>query len=192
MSDPAITLRSALPGACFQGRTSVAEMGLRGMLTLRGDLASPAVAQAVKAAVGLDIPPQRRIILKGDSAVGWMSPDELLLMMPHDMAQAAAGAARKALAQSHALVADVSDARCVFRLVGAEAPEVLARLAPVDMSGLAADELRRTRLAQVPAAFWRSGADSFDLVAFRSVAAYVFDLLQSAAASSTVGYLTER
>ena len=40
---------------------------------------------------------------------------------------------------------------------------------------------RRTRLAQVPAALWMTEDDSFQIICFRSVAQYVFDLLCVAA-----------
>ena len=69
----------------------------------------------------------------------------------------------------------------VFTLAGAGAREVVAKLSPVDMQALKIGEIRRTRLAQVPAAFWMSGDEEITLVAFRSVAQYVFDLLKTAA-----------
>ena len=41
--------------------------------------------------------------------------------------------------------------------------------------------IRRTRIAQVAGAFWRSGPEEFTLVTFRSVAAYVMALLETSA-----------
>jgi sarcosine oxidase subunit gamma len=41
---------SALSGAEFKGFASVTETGLRGMITVRGDLASKAMTAAIKAA----------------------------------------------------------------------------------------------------------------------------------------------
>ncbi|MGC1503573.1 MAG: sarcosine oxidase subunit gamma, partial [Sulfitobacter sp.] len=40
---------------------------------------------------------------------------------------------------------------------------------------------RRTRLAQVPAAFWMPDAETVQIICFRSVAQYVFDVLNVAA-----------
>ena len=49
--------------------------------------------------------------------------------------------------------------------------------------------MRRTRLAQVPAAIWLSETDEISVIAFRSVARYVFDILAlSADDSGRVGY----
>ena len=74
----------------------------------------------------------------------------------------------------------VSDARAVFRIEGDKADQVIRKLSPVDLDRLEPGELRRTRAAQVAAAFWRQG-DGFTLVCFRSVAAYVMGLLSHSA-----------
>jgi len=177
MSEPV----SALGGAVFDGFVKVEEAGLQGMITLRGDLASAAVKRAVRAVAGTGVPDRREVLLKGDRGAAWMSPDELLLLGPYGHAEAGVAAAGKALGKAHALAVNVSDARAVFRLTGPGAREVLAKLAPVDMAGFAPGEIRRTRLAQVPVAFWISGPEEFTVVAFRSVATYVFDLLKTAA-----------
>lgn len=178
---------SALQGVSAAGYVQVQEAGLQGMLTLRADLSLAKVAKALKAAVGVEMPDQRAINVKDARGAAWMSPDELLLMMPHSEAEATAEKLRKALGATHSLVVNVSDARVVFTLTGtgagAGAREVVAKLAPVDMQALPAGEIRRSRLAQVPAAFWVSGADEITLVAFRSVATYVFDVLRTAAKS---------
>ncbi len=185
-------LVSALAGATFQGIARVIEQGPRGMLTLRCDLAAQAVAKAVKSATGLGVPSAREIFLKGAAGVAWMSPDELLVLLPHGEATAAAAVMSDALKGEHALVAEVSDARAVFRIKGPHARDVLAKLAPVDLhpDRFRAGMIRRTHLAQVPAAFWMVGKDDFEIVAFRSVAQYVFDLLSTAAVEgSEVGAL---
>lgn len=174
---------SALQGVSATGYVQVQEMGLQGMLSFRADLSLAKVAKAIQAAVGVEMPGQRAINMKQGRGAAWMSPDELLLLMPHAEAEATADKLRRALGKTHALVANVSDARVVITLTGAGAREVVAKLAPVDMQALALGEIRRSRLAQVPAAFWISGTDEITLVAFRSVATYVFDLLTNAAKS---------
>jgi sarcosine oxidase subunit gamma len=85
-----------------------------------------------------------------------------------------------ALKGQHHLAVNVSDARAVFRIEGAKADQVLRKLCPVDMDRLEAGELRRTRAAQVAAAFWQDEA-GFTLVCFRSVAGYVMGLLSASA-----------
>ncbi len=180
---------SALQGVSYCGYVEVREIGLQGMITLRGDLAAEKLGKAVKTAAGVDVPAARSIVMKGDKGAAWMSPDELLLMLPYGDAEATVSKLQKTLGKTHSLVVNVSDARVVFTLTGTAVREVVAKLSPVDMMALKTGEIRRTRLAQVPAAFWISGADEITLVAFRSVAQYVFDLLKTAAMpGGEVGY----
>lgn len=182
---------SALAGAAAVGAVAVTETGLRGMVTLRGDLSSEAVKAAVKAAVGLDVPDRRRIALDGEAGVAWMSPDELLLMVPYAQAEGLATGLSKALEGTHHLAVNVSDARAVFRIDGAGAREVLAKGAPVDLSpgAFGPGEIRRTRLGTLAAAFWMTGEDAFELVCFRSVAAHVFAWLETASQEDSLpGY----
>lgn len=171
MSDPV----SALGGASFQGFATIREIGPMGMVTMRAK-GLKSLDKAIKAAVGVKTPAQRRIEVKGDHACAWMSPDEYLLLMPYAEVPKALAALSKALAGEHHLAVDVSDARAVFRIEGDKADQVLRKLAPVDFDHLAPGEVRRTRTAQVAAAMWWDG-DGYTLVCFRSVAAYVMGLL---------------
>lgn len=171
---------SALGGRVYDGFARVAEAGLQGMITLRADLSGKALVRALKP-LGLKPPAPRRIVTAGHHAALWMSPDELLLLVPYADAATTAAALQAALASEHALVADVSDARALFTISGAGAAQVLAKLCPVDLALLADAEVRRTRAAQVAAAFWRSGPDSFSLISFRSVAGYVMGILEHSA-----------
>ena len=182
MSDAA----SALAGASFDGLVRVADAGLMGMVTLRGDLDAAAIRDAVQQVSGCDMPGQRGITAAGDRAVAWMAPDEVLMIGPHDAADADCDALARALDGVHHLAVNVSDARAVFALDGDDAAlrEVLAKLAPVDMApdAFGPGDFRRTRLAQVPGAFWMPQAGAARVICFRSVARYMFDLLSTAAA----------
>jgi sarcosine oxidase, subunit gamma len=169
---------SALQGVSSTGFVTVADVGLSGMISVRADLASASLAAAVRDVTGTDMPAQRRMLHNGDRSVAWMSPDELLILLPYPEAPAVAAALADGLAGDHALVADVSDARAVFRINGAKADDVLRKLSPADTYALAPDEIRRTRIAQVAGAFWRSGPEEITLVTFRSVAQYVMDVLE--------------
>ncbi len=176
MSDPV----SALQGQTYDGFARITEAGLHGMITLRADLASKKLAKALKTQ-GFALPEPRRVMASGDRSALWMSPDELLLILPYDQAAPTVAALEGALAGEFVLVADVSDARALFRISGARAPEVLAKLCPVDFARLAPDEVRRTRAAQVAAALWCSAPDEFSLISFRSVAGYVMGVLEHSA-----------
>jgi sarcosine oxidase, subunit gamma len=178
MSNPV----SALNGQSYDGFAQITEIGPMGMITLRCDLAEKPVAAALKK-LGLSVPAPRRIAKAGARSVGWMSPDELLLILPYTEVAATLETLNKALAKIHFLAVDVSDARAVFRIEGDKANQVLAKLCPVDLAKLEPNELRRTRAAQVAAAFWAEDG-GYTLVSFRSVAGYVMGLLT---VSSTKG-----
>ncbi len=81
------------------------------------------------------------------------------------------------------MAVNVSDARAVFLIEGQGAREVLAKGAPVDMSSgvFGKREIRRTRIGQLAAAFWTLDGETFEVVCFRSVGAFMFDWLSNAA-----------
>lgn len=187
MSDMTHTPNSPLDGAVYDGFARICEVGPLGMITLRARHDMAALPAALQAAVGLAMPEPRRMVMQGGKGVGWMSPDEWLLILPYAEVATALAAIETALKDQHFLAVDVSDARAVFRILGPQAAQVLMKLCPVDLANLAPGELRRTRAAQVAAAFWREG-DGFTLVAFRSVADYVMQLLRhSAQPGSEIG-----
>lgn len=172
-----------LNGARFEGLATIADAGLTGMITLRGDLSSKEVKAAVKKAVGLGLPAQRQALSGQGTAVLWMSPDELLLICAHDRVAETLATLEEALRGQHFLAVNVSDARARLRVEGAGARETLAKLCPVDLSpeAFTPGMVRRTRLAQIPAAFWLDDSGAFHLICFRSVADYAFGVLRDAA-----------
>ncbi|MCB1409331.1 MAG: sarcosine oxidase subunit gamma [Rhodobacter sp.] len=172
---------SALAGVRASGMVDLADAGLQGMITLRGDLSSATLAEAVRSATGADVPARRRVATGSTGQALWMSPDELLLIVPYAQVGATVAALETALADEFAMAANVSDARAMVAITGAQARDVLAKLCPVDFSDFAVGELRRTRAAQVAAAIWREGEDDWRLVCFRSVAGYVWGALATVA-----------
>lgn len=172
---------SALQGAQSDGSVVVTEGGLRGMVTLKADL--KAAVKAVKSVTGQAMPKARRIVV-GAMSVAWMAPDEVLILCDHADADRVVAELSEALGKAHHLAVNVSDARAVFVLDGAGVRDVLGKLTPADLSALAPMEVRRSRMAQIPAAFWIEG-DTATVICFRSVAQYAFDLLSNAAKSGS-------
>ncbi len=184
---------SALNHAQFTGFAEVEECGLQGMITLRGDLTSKPLIAGARTAGGRDgrdgkMPKmgmaEVAISVADRNGVCWMSPDEVLVLCPYDKVEAQLMALTTKLGKTHALAVNVSDARAMFRVSGGTAArEVLAKLCPVDMSpgAFKPGMFRRTRMAQVAAAFWMDDSEDIYIICFRSVAQYVFDLLKIAA-----------
>lgn len=192
MSEPV----SALNGRSASGAAIVTELGLRGMITIRGDLSHVDVKNAVTGVTGVDFPGQRGVNSVGERGAAWMSPDEILILVPHAEAETVVATLTAALAGHHALVVNVSDARAMFRISGPGAREVIAKGAPVDMdpAHFAPGTIRRSRLGQIAAAFWVNGDDgSIDVICFRSVAQFVFDWLAMAAREGSLpGYFPDQ
>ncbi len=154
-----------------------------GMVTLRCDLTSAALASALPEETGCPLPDPRRIVFSGEIGVAWMASDELMIFCPQEQAPCLAERLNAALAGEHALVLDVSDARAVFRIEGEAAREVIAKGAPVDLAATAfgPGDFRRTRLGQIAAAIWMPQEDRIDLMCFRSVGDHVAQWIETAA-----------
>ena len=179
MSEPI----SPLAGRGFDGYVRVEDTGLRGQVTLRGDLGSSEMAELVQELTGTAVPGTWQIKQNGDRAVVWMSPDELLLLVPYEQAGEAVARAGEMLAGQHHMAVDVSDARVVLRLTGRLVGEVLAKGAPCDLSDRAfpPGSARRTHLGGLAVGFWRFDAESWEIVAFRSFAHHLMTWLEDAA-----------
>ena len=179
MPDPV----TALQGARYEGLATIGDAGPTGMITLRGDLASDAVRDAVQQSVSLGIPAQRQALMGEGTAALWMAPDEVLLICPYAEVTGRLATLEAALAGQHFLAVNVSDARAHLHVAGSGARETLAKLCPVDLSRQAFTPgmVRRTRMAQIAAAFWLDDAGTFHLICFRSVSDYAFNILKTAA-----------
>lgn len=162
----------------------VQNLGVQGMITLRGDLA------VLAAACGLPVPARGGLEQADQHALAWMSPDELLLMVPHGAVETTLASLHTALTGQHFMAVDVSDARVLFALRGMAAREVLAKLAPVDLhpASFGPGQFRRSRLGQVAAAFWQVAPDEFRVLCLRSVAGYAQALLTQSAQDGPVGH----
>lgn len=174
---------TALQGARYDGLATISDAGPTGMITLRGDLGSDGVREAVSRATGLGVPDQRQALMGKDTATLWMAPDELLLICPYTEVTERLAAIEDALKGAHHLAVNVSDARCHLHVAAEGARETLAKLCPVDLApdAFTPGMLRRTRMAQIAAAFWLDDSDTFHLICFRSVSDYAFNLLKTAA-----------
>lgn len=182
---------SALNERISNGPVTISELGLQGMITLRGDLSSRKLQSAVKSVTGLPLPEQGKVAMKDGSGLAWMSPDEVLVMTDYSGVDDALAKIDKALKGQHYLAVNVSDARAVIEVSGPFAREVIAKLAPIDThpDALLPGDFIRSRLGQVAAAFWMTDDITFRVICFRSVADYVFRLLDASAKAGPVGHL---
>ena len=181
---------SALQGKLAPGEVTVREAGLRGMIVLRGDIDDKKLRSVCTGLSGVDFPGQGQANCVGEKGLCWMSPDEILVLVPYDGVAQAIALIDTALAGTHYLAENVSDARAVILVEGSFCREVIAKLAPVDLhpDTFKPGDFRRTRLGQVAAAFWMRDEDTFEVICFRSVAGYAFDLLAGSAKAGQVDF----
>ncbi|MGJ8584813.1 MAG: sarcosine oxidase subunit gamma [Marinosulfonomonas sp.] len=174
---------SAASEAVYEGYVTVTRVSETGMVSVRGDFSDAKFKKAIKASTGLPVPERGAILHNKKASLAWMSPDEVLILSDYETARGQVTELGKALAGSHHLVANVSDARAMFTVKGDRAREILAKLSPADVTevGFGPGQMRRSRMAQVAAAFWITADGTVNVVCFRSVGAYVFDLLKHAA-----------
>jgi sarcosine oxidase subunit gamma len=174
-------IQTAMNGARATGYVEVSEAAATGMITLRGDLSDAAVQKAVTSVLGAAIPATLTLSEADAGQILWMSPDELMIVCAYDQADQIVSDLMAALGDTHSMVVNVSDARAVFDLNGSATPEIIAKLAPIDVKTMAVGTVRRTRFAQIPAAFWMTSNDSARIICFRSVAEYMFNQLRNCA-----------
>ena len=174
-------IQTAMNGARATGYVDVSEAAAAGMITLRGDLAHAGVQKAVKSVMGAGVPRTLAVTDADAGQILWMSPDELMIVCAYNQAKQVVADLIAALGDTHSMVVNVSDARAVFDLHGSATPEIIAKLAPIDMKSMQAGTVRRTRFAQIPAAFWMTSNDSARIICFRSVGEYMFNQLRNSA-----------
>ena len=172
----------------------ISRLSERGMITVRGDLTLVDLQYQLTSLAGVDMPSEREAKVEDGRGLVWMSPDEVLMVLPKSDVEGVLGTFRETLGAIHHLAVDVSDARAVFELKGLKWREVIAKGAPVDLSpeAFALGQMRRTRLGQVAVAFWMTEPDTAELVCFASLAEFVSNWLKMAAkAGSFPDYLKE-
>lgn len=160
-----------------QGWNAIEDAGPYGMITIKADLKSAALAKIAKSLTGQEMPEIGRINTGPKGALAWMAGDEVLLLCPHEKAGAYVGKLEKALIAEHSLVVDVSDARRVFCIKGPKIKEVLAKGTPTPLRAFGEGVFCRSRIGQIAAAFWMTAADEAYVICFRSVGDHMFDWL---------------
>jgi sarcosine oxidase subunit gamma len=125
---------------------SIRELAFTTQVNFRGNSTDPAFAAAVRESIGCELPREANAYTTGtNGSVLWLGPDEWLVVDRPDRADAIAAALRAALSGKRHSVTDVSAARTVVEIGGADARLVLAKGCPLDLH---ASAFRPPRTAQ--------------------------------------------
>lgn len=155
------------------GTTTLAEVDLGPLTSL-----SPyngqggALSDALKSAHGMALPAPNRATGKGGARAIWFGREQALLV----------GAEPDAKLAKHAALTDQSDAWATCTLKGAQAADVLARLTPLDLrdSQFKRGHTARSDLMHMNASITRTGADTYLVMVFRSMAQTLLHDLRTA------------
>jgi sarcosine oxidase, subunit gamma len=157
------------------------EVALLDMLTLRGNAADPAFAQAVQLATGLALP-----VLANSASVGhdkqlfWLGPDEWLLKAPGGQGDGLEATLRTALAGQHFSVVAMGGGSTTLSVQGAAAADLLARGCPLDLfaKSFPAGSLAQSHIAKANVVLYCLQAEtSYEITVRRSFAEYLFKWL---------------
>ena len=157
------------------------EIGLRDMVTLRGDSSDPAFAAAVLSATGLALP-----VVANTASVGngrqlfWLGPDEWLLKTAGGSGDAIEAALRAALVGKHFSVVQVGSGNTTFSVQGAAAADLISRGCPLDLHvrSFPAGSLAQSHIAKANVVVYCLEAETaFEITVRRSFAEYLFKWL---------------
>lgn len=153
-----------------------------GMIAIRGDAESPSLQNALKL-LGVTVPGKCEIIGGPDLHAAWMAPDEVLVMLPTDQVRNATEKLGSALQGEHFLCVDVSDMRTCVEVSGHGSRDLLAKGTPADVSPEAfrVGQFRRSRFAQIQAAFWLVEERTVRMLCRRSETDHLLSWLQEMA-----------
>lgn len=114
---------------------------------------------AVGKAIGLAFPEPGQVTGEANHLALWVGPGQALVLGPP-------------VAPPGAAVADQSSAWAVLTLTGPGAPDVLARLTPLDLRDGAFPETStaRTLIGHMTASLTRIGPETYEIMVFRSMA----------------------
>lgn len=129
-----------------------------------------------------EVPVAMNTWLGEDPVIGRIAPDTWFLSSSLHDATELIDAVRTACGKRWFSVTDLSDANVTIAVEGPQALEILVRGSALDFAAFANEACTRTRFALVPVVLRRLGVERFELVVDRSLARYLFDWLQDAAA----------
>lgn len=139
-----------------------------------------AVASAVQGLLGLALPAPSRAHENEAGALLWQGPDRWLVVMPEEKQPDLVQTLRDSLADRPAVaVADINHARCVIRIAGAEARNLLAKGCGLDLVPVSfpAGHCALTRFGHQAVTLHARGAEEIDLYVTRSFALALWEEL---------------
>ena len=177
-------LEAAASAASREGRVTLREAPMRGLLVLRGDGGGEEFRRAVASVLGLEpVAEPLTAARRRDLSILRLGPDEWLVVTPDRRLARIERTLRDALAGQHAALTDVSHGRAVLVLSGPDARAVLSKGCPLDLHPrvFGPGRCAQSRLARCQALIHQtSDAPEFEIHVQRSFAQYAWMWLEDA------------
>ena len=193
MSEPA--RRSALEGHYRTGRLGarpedtpgvvLAQCRPRSMVQVNG-APEPGVLAGALGASDADVTPNRTFDA-GAVSYAWNGPGQWLAESAEHEPGELIAHVESALRAHGASTTDLSHARTVLRVSGPAAPDLLAKLCPIDVESMQAGDSAVTLAGPLNAQVVKAGDEEFRLYVFRSFGLAMWEMLVDEAAEFGVG-----
>ena len=162
------------------------EVGDRAMIDMRGLTSERKFMAGAQDVLGFALPKSPRTSASADDVTAlWLSVDQWLITAERSRGRTLADALQEKLRGSHCLIADMSDARAIFRLEGDNVREVLNKGSSVDFTSgrHGAGSVRRILFGQCAAMVHvvSEQPDVVDFYVFRSYADHAWRYLLATA-----------
>ncbi|MFY0728199.1 sarcosine oxidase subunit gamma [Pseudomonas sp. NFX15] len=163
---------------------TVREKKLLGHLTIRGDGHDAAFAAGVHKALGIELPGALTVVVKGETSLQWMGPDEWLLIVPTGEELTAEQKLREALGDLHIAIVNVSGGQQVLELSGPNVRQVLMKSTSYDVhpNNFPVGKAVGTVFAKSQLMIRHTAEDTWELLIRRSFSDYWWLWLQDASA----------
>ena len=156
------------------------DLALASLAARRGQ--ADTLAQAVQAALGLDLPVPGKSTRTEEHAAFWMGPEQWMVTAAHDKHELLA-AELKAIVDDAGSVTEQTDGWCCFDVTGPALADLFERLSPAPLRQMAPGDATRTTLEHLGVFLWVQAEDKVAVLAPRSSAGSLHHALTAAAQS---------
>jgi sarcosine oxidase, subunit gamma len=178
-------LARAASGGKPVGGVTMAEVGHRTIINIRGTASDPAFASAVQAATGVTLPSAANTVSSGGGRqILWLGPNEWWVTGADGEADALVEKLRENFMGQHATACDVSESRAILVLKGPRAREVLMRGVSLDLHPreFHVDQCAQTGLSRANVLLHLiDDAPTFEIYVLKSFSDYLWRWLEKVA-----------
>ena len=161
---------------------SIEEVADFGLIILKANFSNAKICELVKTVTGAVFPKIGKLSTGKNLNLGWMSTDEIAIILRNSEADKMARKIEKKLKGYDCLCVNMSDSRKCFKLDGYGWREILSKGTPANLNPtvFTVGSFRRTRIADVAVSIWTVDQKLAYVFVMRSVGHYVFDWLKTA------------